>query len=87
MKRIVEDTVTSSGLPSLLGEQVFLMCMNYTYAGKLVGVNSDHVELSGASVVYETGEWSAKAWKDAQKVHCEPLRVMIDKIEAYGVGK
>ena len=86
MKRIIEDT-ESQGLVSLLGEKVVLLCMNYTYAGKLTGVNSDHVELEDAHIVYETGEWSSTKWKDAQKLSMQPTRVMIDKIEAYGVGK
>ncbi len=86
MKRIIE-TEDAAGYEALLGENVILMCMNYNYAGKLTGVNGDHVELSDASVVYETGEWNAPKWKDAQPVPMNPLRVNKSSIEAYGKAK
>ncbi len=83
MKRIVESEDVA-GYEALLGEPVILMCMNYNYSGVLTGVNGDHVELSEAHVVYETGEWSASKWKDAQRVPMQPLRVNKSAIEAYG---
>jgi hypothetical protein len=87
MKKIVSVTeVDGEGLESLMGELVLLMCMNYNYAGKLVGVNSTCVLLEDASVVYETGPWSDKKWKDAQAIGA-PLYVQIDKIEAFARGK
>ena len=87
MKKIVTVTeVEGEGLESLMGEQVLLLCMNYHYAGKLVGVNEKFVLLEEAAVVYETGEWAAKSWKDSQKIG-QPLYVMIDKIEAFARGK
>lgn len=90
MKKLVNVTeVEGEGLVALLGEKVLLMCMNYHYSGTLVGVNSDCCLLSGddAAVVYETGEWSAKQWKDAQKLG-RPLYVRLSAIEAFfGAGK
>jgi len=53
MKMIVEEA-SGEGLESLLGEYVALWCMNYIYAGKLVGVNERDVKLTDAKVVYET---------------------------------
>ena len=86
MKRIVETTSTD-GLESLMGEQVLLLCGNYFYAGKLIGVNKTCVALEGASIVYETGEWSAKAWKDAQSMGPGETFVRIQWIEAFRRGK
>ena len=89
MKKIVTVTeVEGEGLESLMGESVILMCMNYNYVGTLVGVNERFVLLDGAdaAICYETGEWSAKSWKDSQKIG-QPLYVMIDKIEAFARGK
>ena len=44
MKKLVNVVeVEGEGLVSLLGENVILFCMNYFYAGKLAGVNSDTV--------------------------------------------
>jgi len=86
MKRIIEETALT-GLESLLGEQVLLICGNYFYAGKLVGVNDTQVALDGASIVYETGDWSATAWKDAQKLGPGETFVRTAWIEAYRRGK
>jgi hypothetical protein len=85
MKKLVNVTeVEGEGLVALLGEKVILMCMNYNYVGTLVGVNDVDALLDAkdAAIVYETGEWSAKEWKDAQKIG-KPVYVRIDKIEAY----
>jgi hypothetical protein len=87
MKRIVEDVGGKFGLESLLGEQVLLLCGNYFYAGKLVGVNKTFVELDGASIVYETGEWAAPKYKDAQALGAGPTYVRIQWIEAFRRGK
>ena len=38
MKKIVDD-VDGEGLEKFLGEKVLLMCSNYFYTGKLIGVN------------------------------------------------
>jgi len=86
MKRIVEET-NLTGLDALMGEQVLLLCGNYFYAGKLTGVNKTIAELTDASIVYETGEWSAKAWKDAQPMGPGPTFVRIQWIEAFRRGK
>jgi hypothetical protein len=86
MKRIVEETAVT-GLDSLLGEQVILLCGNYFYAGKLTGVNKTVVALSDAKIVYETGEWSDKVWKDTQALGAGETYVRIQWIEAFRRGK
>ena len=83
MKRLIEET-DDDGFSPLLGEVVTLLCANYFYTGKLVGANSEFVELEDPAIVYETGEWSAKTWKDAQVLGCKMLRVRTAAIEAYG---
>jgi hypothetical protein len=85
MKKIIETTC-NIGLDSLLGEQVLLLCANYFYAGELIAVNDVVVELKDGGIVYETGEWSAKCWKDAQKVGGS-IFVRTQSIEAYMRGK
>lgn len=87
MKKLVSVTeVDGEGLESLMGEPVLLMCMNFNYAGRLIGVNEKFVLLEDGAVVFETGEYGASKWKDAQNVG-QPLYVMIDKIEAFFRGK
>jgi len=87
MKKIVTVTeVEGEELESLLGEKVILFCMNYFYFGKLTGVNATCCLLEEGGIVYETGAFTDKAWKDAQPVG-GPLYVVLDKIEAFTRGK
>ena len=86
MKRIIE-TADASGLDSLLGESVLLLCGNYFYAGKLFGVNKTFVALQDAAIVYETGPWSDPTWKDAQSLGSGETYVRIQWIEAFRRGK
>lgn len=86
MKNLVKVVeVDGEGLTSLLGEKVILFCMNYFYAGILAGINSDCVLLEDAGIVYETGAFSDKQWKDFQKIGS--LYVRISCIEAFSKGK
>ena len=84
MRKIVE--VSEEGFEGLMGEVVTLFCVNYFYTGKLIGVNDTCVLLESPQIVYETGEWSSKAWKDAQSLPGS-LYVQTAAIEAFGVMK
>ena len=88
MKKLLSVTeVEGAGLESLLGEQVLLLCANYFYTGKLVGVNETCVELEDPAIVYETGSWGNKGYQDAQKLHTKTFYVSIPAIEGFGVSK
>lgn len=87
MKKLVEvQEVEGEGLIGLLGERVTLFCMNYIYTGKLTGVNSHDVLLEDAFVVFETGSFDDKEWKDAQKLPAV-LYVRLSAVESYCVLK
>jgi hypothetical protein len=88
MKQIVTVTeVEGEGLEALLGQNVLLFGMNYIYTGKLVGVNSTFVKLEGAKIVYETGAFSDKNYKDAQNLPAVAWYIQTSAIESYGLGK
>jgi hypothetical protein len=88
MKKLVTTTeVEGAGLLSLMGERVLLMCANYFYTGKLTGVNTEFVELEDPAIVYETGPWNTKGFKDEQKLHTKTFYVRTPAIEAFGVTK
>ena len=78
--------VEGEGLVALLGKRVTLFCMNYIYTGILAGVNVTCVLLTDAYIVYETGPFSVKEWKDAQKLPSD-LYVMTSAVEAFGKVK
>lgn len=84
MKRIIEDS-NLSGLDSLLGETVLLMCTCYFYTGKLIGVNMNSVELEDPAIVYETGSWQEKGFKDSQLLPVRIWQVQRSHIESFGV--
>lgn len=87
MKKLVSVTeVDGEGLPILMGETVTLFCANYIYTGKLVGVNDHFVKLENPSIVYETGPYTEKNWKDAQKLPND-WYVRTSFIESFGILK
>jgi hypothetical protein len=82
MKKIVQE-VENEGLMSLLGENVMLFCLNYIYAGVLTGVNETCVLLENPRIVYETGRFDSKDFKDAQALPFQ-CYVMLSCIESFG---
>jgi hypothetical protein len=83
MKKIVSvQEVEGEGLIGLMGQRVTLFCLNYIYTGRLSGVNDTCVLLEDAAIVYETGEFSSKDWKDAQPLP-KPVYVMLRCIESF----
>jgi hypothetical protein len=87
MKKLVQVTeVAGEGLESLLGQRVTLFCMNYIYTGTLEGVNTTCVKLVDAAIVYETGAFTDKAWKDAQSLP-NAVYVQMGAIESFAVLK
>ena len=85
MKKIVEE-VEREGFEKLLGERITVFCANYIYTGKLVGVNETYILLTDPSIVYETGPFSDKQWKDAQKLPHD-WYILINAVESFGVLK
>ena len=88
MKRIVETFETNKdGLAKLLGEYVELYCLNYIYAGKLIGVNEQNVCLAECQIVYETGKLSDHAgFKLAESFEQEERFVQVSHIESFGLA-
>ena len=83
MKKIVES-VEGEGLEKFLGELITLFCSNYIYTGKLSGINETCVLLTDAAIVYETGAFTEKGWKDAQRLPGGIWYVQREAIESFG---
>lgn len=87
MKKSVQVVeVEDEGFMALMGEVITIFCLNYIYTGKLVGVNDTCVLLEDPSIVYDTGPFDTKNWKDAQKLPNQ-LYVQMGCIESFGVLK
>lgn len=88
MKKLVNVVETGeSALESLMGERITLFCLNYIYAGKLIGVNETSILLEDPSIVYETGPFSDEKYKDEQKLNVKEFFIATNCIESFGVLK
>jgi len=85
MRTIVEDG-TSDEFEALLGKQVILFCMNYFYAGKLIGVSDEVLRLEDGGIVYETGDFKDDKWADFHNIG-GVVRVCRSTVEAFAEGK
>lgn len=86
MKKLVTE-VENEGLVKLMGRKVILLCANYFYTGTLIGLNESCVLLENPAIVYETGDWTDKSYKDEQKLGHKEWYVMISAIESFGEAK
>ena len=88
MKKLVTvEEIEGEGLEALLGENVLIFSMNYIYTGKLVGVNKEFIKLEDAKIVYETGPFTDKNYKDAQSLPTKAWYIQLTSIESFGIGK
>jgi len=86
----VLQTITeepNEGLLALMGETITVFCAIYIYTGKLIGVNAKDIKLENTKIVYETGAFNTKEWKDAQQLPSKFHYIRTDMIESYGVVK
>lgn len=76
--------VKDKGFAALLGKNIEIFCGVYIYAGKLVGVNSTCVKLANPYLVYETGAFSDKRYKEAQSMNREFHYISMSLVESFG---
>ena len=74
------------GFMALLGKRITCFCAVYIYTGDLVGVNDTCIKLENPSIVYETGAFTEKNWKDAQSLP-NTMYIQTAMIEAFGEVK
>lgn len=87
MKRIVNVIESSGdGLEKLLGECVQVWCVNYIYAGRLVGVNTNDIVLEEAGVVYQTGKLGGKSFEVFEPCGVDELFIRTSAIESYSLA-
>ena len=78
---IVDDK--TSVWDGLLGKEICIFGAVYIYSGTLSGVNGDTVMLTNTSIVYETGAFSDKKWKDAQKMPANEVMIQKAMVESF----
>lgn len=85
MKKLVE-VAEDGGLESYMGQRVTLYCCRFFYTGELIGVSDDCVVLKGGGIVYDTGDFKDKEWKNYQKLPHDWC-VARQSIESFGIMK
>ena len=71
----------------MLGKAVVVLAANYIYAGVLAAYTHEHVVLTDAKIVYETGAWDRadrSSWKSAEKLPIRHLFIERSAIESWG---
>ena len=85
MKKLVTVTeVESEGLMKLMGKKVTFFCLNYIYTGELIGINETCVLISNPAIVYETGAFTDKTFKDEQSLCVAEFYIQKGCIESFG---
>ena len=87
IKKVELTEVKQEGLIKLIGEKVTFFCLNYIYVGDLVGVNDTCVLIENPKIVYETGSFTEKTYKDAQSLNVKEWYIQTGTIESFGILK
>lgn len=66
----------------LVDKNCVAMCANYIYTGVLEEVTPDRVVLGSPSIIYETGDWAATKWKDAQRLPTNRVHIERTSVES-----
>jgi hypothetical protein len=74
----------TDGLGEYLGKKVTIFGLNYIYHGTLVALSPTTAKLSDASIVYETGDFKSKEFKDVQSLCTDFWNVERQSIESFG---
>jgi len=77
-----EEIEEVESLDDLIGKTYLFQCARYIYHGKVKKVNATYIELSKASIVYETGELKASNASDKQELPSNVF-VMRNAIESF----
>ncbi len=84
MKTLIETN--EFGLETLLNQRITFFGLNYIYTGNLKAFDNEWATLENAGIVYETGAFTDKDWKDYQSLP-HPVRVRLSSIESVMVLK
>jgi len=71
----------TEGLIALLEKKVCVYCLNYIYAGTLVGVNTQVIKLENGGIVYNTGAHDANKFDDYQR-YTNSIYINVNAIES-----
>jgi hypothetical protein len=74
------------GFMALIGKRITCFCAIYIYTGDLVGVNETCIKLENPAIVYETGPFDDKKWKDAQALP-NVIYIQTAMVESFGEVK
>lgn len=76
----------TANLEQFVGQYVALWCGVYIYAGKLVAISDNFVQLSDAGVVYDTGPLTGQSFRDFQRLPGGSWLASLRSIESAGLA-
>jgi hypothetical protein len=76
----------SQGIKSLVGKKVVVYACRYIYTGVVAYADDQHVRLTDAHIVYDTGDHSPgkKSWSMVEPAWCSDWSICISAIESFG---
>jgi hypothetical protein len=83
MKQLVNQN-DKTIIDAYLGEIITVFCCRYIYTGKLIKIDSLFITLEDCKIVYETGDFAEKEWKDAQSLKTKEWNISLGSIEGLG---
>lgn len=75
--------VPNEGLVSLIGSTIMVETLNFNYTGVLDGVNDTQILLREPKTVFETGDYKAKEWADAQRLPTSQMYIRLSAVQSY----
>lgn len=73
---------TKQHLQHMLNREIYVCCTGYAYAGVLETAGARSITIRAPSIVYETGPWDEKVWRDAQRLPTARAVVMLSQVES-----
>ena len=76
-----DDVVEVDSISDFIGKKLAFQCARYIYFGKVEKVNETFIELSDASIIFDTGGFSNTKPDDIQGMPKEKVYLMRQSIE------
>jgi len=71
----------------LTGKKATFFCMNYIYTGVVASIDERTICIKEPAIVYETGPFVSKEYKDVQSLCVPEFFINRDAIESFGILK
>ncbi len=85
IEKETDNPLEEGGYSNLIGENITVFCCRYIYYGQLIEEGEKYIKLKKPSIVYETGCFSEKKFKNIQSMNTDSFCINKDSIESFGI--